>query len=347
MISENNENTPMLFRKGTGILPVILEDIDSERATDDESCGHGTMMRGAEGHNVGQGHWYISALLLVVVLTFHHSFSSSTEPIVLRSPSHTTTIDWSALNDGSGAVLVTGATGRTGALLYHELKQRGVADVRALVRDADKARTALGCVACDETEGIYVGDLTEPKDIARAMADGSVKVLAVASGAGGASSAEVQRAVEFDAVVDMVTALGETNSQNNDALRVVFCSSMGTIAASPSFGGDILHWKLNAEAFLSSAAISSTVIIKPCGLNTEIGGNFTLVVGHHDELFAASAYYMVSRVDVANVMAEAVMMPHDAGKSDTLRFDLCSVPGPGTTDLTGLIDDARWEWDKQ
>ena len=54
---------------------------------------------------------------------------------------------------------------------------------------------------------------------------------------------------------------------------------------------------------LSSAAVSSTVVIKPCGLNNDVGGNSTLVVGHHDELFAASPYYMIPRADVASVMA--------------------------------------------
>jgi len=45
------------------------------------------------------------------------------------------------------------------------------------------------------------------------------------------------------------------------------------------------------------------------------------------------------------VMAESVMMPHDAKNSNALRFDLCSIPGPSTNNLKGLIESSRWEWD--
>ena len=46
-------------------------------------------------------------------------------------------------------VVVSGATGRTGSLLYLALRSSGVA-VRALVRNASKAREMLDCGACDE-----------------------------------------------------------------------------------------------------------------------------------------------------------------------------------------------------
>lgn len=51
----------------------------------------------------------------------------------------------------TGPVLVTGATGRTGSLVYLRLKQLEI-PVRALVRNASKAREMLGCTACDEAE---------------------------------------------------------------------------------------------------------------------------------------------------------------------------------------------------
>merc|ERR1719282_890853 len=56
-------------------------------------------------------------------------------------------------------VLVTGATGGTGAALYLQLKARGVG-VRAFVRNATKAREVLGCERCDASEGIFVGDIS-------------------------------------------------------------------------------------------------------------------------------------------------------------------------------------------
>merc|ERR1719253_560130 len=334
--ADAHENTPMLLGKGTVTLPPAAESCDSECATDDVSTLGTTVWDSGRSLRASLDLSRAALLLLTMVAAYHtvwRPFSSPADAPSLGAPSRAAGPDWSALDAGSGAVLVTGATGRTGALLYRDLQRRGVADVRAFVRDADKARTVLGCDACDEAEGIFVGDLTEP--------------AAVASGAGGRSAPATQRAVEFDAVVAAVAALEAANPGRADALRVVLCSSMGTTRATPpSWGGDILHWKLNAEAFLSSSAVASTVIVKPCGLLDAAGGNATLVVGHHDELFDASPHYTVSRADVAAVMAEAATMAHEVGKSDALRFDLCSVPGPATTDLAGLIDDARWGWDR-
>lgn len=242
-----------------------------------------------------------------------------------------------------GAVLVTGATGRTGSFLYHELKHRGVSDLRALVRDVDKAREVLGCDACDETEGIYMGDVTNPSDLERAMA--GVQTLAIAVGASPSISLDLQREVEFNSVVYSVNALA--NGGGDKPLRVVMCSSMGTNKTPPpSWAGDIPFWKLNAEAFLSTSAIASTTIVKPCGLpDGMIGNNSTLLVGHNGTIMDNSDFHTISRVDVASVMAEAIMMPYDSSRNNNLRFDLCSKPGPATTDLNGLIESSRWEWD--
>jgi len=242
----------------------------------------------------------------------------------------------------SGTVLVTGATGRTGSLLYKELRNRGLT-VRAFVRDAEKARAALGCSVCDETEGIYVGDVTDPPSLEHAFADGSVSTLAVAIGASAESSPGVQKAVEFDSLVSSVRAL--VLSASEKSLKVVFCSSMGTeTTPPPKWGGDILHWKLNAEAFLATSGIQST-IVKPCGLPPDMKGkNSTLLVGHLGSITEGSDYHTISREDLASVMAEAVVFRKHFGN---LRFDLCSMPGPPTIDLEGLLESARWEWDKQ
>lgn len=255
--------------------------------------------------------------------------------------------------DSSGAVLVTGATGRTGSLLYHELKRRGVSDVRAFVRNITKAQSVLGCTKCDESEGVYLGDVTKPEDLERAMmgprSGGSSPVTTIAIAVGGSSrlSPDMQRQVEFDSVVHSVKALAHAHENQRNHLRVVLCSSMGTNQARPpSFFANILFWKLNAETFLSTSALSSTIIVKPCGLpEGMVGKNSTLVVGHNGTIMAGTEYHSVSREDVANVMAESVVMANECGKSKHLRFDLCSRPGPVTTDLKGLIDEARWEWD--
>jgi len=252
-----------------------------------------------------------------------------TLPLHLRSPATRT-------------VLVTGATGRTGSIVYNLLSSNPSITVRALVRDIDKARDILDCNSCGEEEGIYVGDVTSPEDLDRATE--GVDTVVVLAAAGPGNSEEEQRAIEFDGVVNTVTAaLGsDAITHTTDRLHVVLCSSMGTTTPGGNIG-EILFWKLNAEAFLASAGsrIDST-IVKPCGLTMGEGGNATLVVGHHDELFEESDFYSLPREDVARVIVESVVVGGKGG----LRFDLCSRPGPGTVDLEGLLDEARWDWDK-
>merc|ERR550514_1650681 len=76
------------------------------------------------------------------------------------------TIAHSAVNR---TVVVTGATGRSGSSIYLLLKKAGV-NVRGLVRNTSKARQYLGCSKCDESEGIFVGDITKPESMGPAMA---------------------------------------------------------------------------------------------------------------------------------------------------------------------------------
>ena len=237
-------------------------------------------------------------------------------------------------------VLVTGAAGRTGSLLYKKLKEDSrIGDVRALVRNVTKAKAVLGCTSCDPSEGIFTGDVTKPATMADAMK--GVDALAIASAVGGDASASVMRAVEFDGVENQVRVLA--TQQNTSALRVVLCSSMGTTNPNPPpfEGGKVLFWKLNAEAFLVSSGIGATVV-KPCGLTDSPAGEKSLDT-LHDDHNPSPLSFTVSRADVAAVMAEAV-----AQRSSGLRFGLCSkASGKPTTDLAALLESARWPWQKQ
>jgi len=278
----------------------------------------------------------------------------------------------SAVPTGTGSnegavVLVTGATGRLGSKLYFALKQRKetqqhrktkggdevpILEVRALVRSLEKAKEVLGCTVCDKSEGIYIGDVTKSTGLKNATEDGRVTVLAIAVGASPNVSKKMQRAVEFDGVVNSVRAIATKSSpsdekvkdskNNRRELKVVLCSSMQTTKPpSDTMFGDILFWKLNAETFLSTAGLSSTTIVKPCGLKDGQGGNFTLYTGHLDE---PSKFHTVSRDNVANIMTEAIVMATKSGNHH--RFDLCSKPGDPTTDLKKVIEDSQWGWEK-
>jgi len=242
-------------------------------------------------------------------------------------------------------VLVTGATGKTGQLLYRQLKQDPrIGLVRAFVHsgpDAQKkAAAALHCGNCDETDGIFYGDVTNSTTLQAATF--GMDTIAIAVGASPFSNASLQKAIEFSGVVNQVMSLAKA-STNATALaqkQVVLCSSMGTTEPNPKpyEGGGVLFWKLNAEAFLGSSGIGAT-IVKPCGIEGAYGrGGKQLVVGHGDDLPISSS---ISREDLAAVMVEAVAI-----RARDLRFDLCVGKGPPTKDLTKLLEHARWSWEK-
>jgi uncharacterized protein YbjT (DUF2867 family) len=240
-------------------------------------------------------------------------------------------------------VIVTGATGGTGRLLYKRLKaDPRIGVVRALVHGSPgakgKAQRALNCTACDQTEGIYYGDVTALASLKQAFA--GMDTVAIASAVGASANATVQKAVEFFGVENQVAAIANSSSAPPSAKRVVLCSSMATTNPHPLpfEGGSILFWKLNAEAFLAGSGVGST-IVKPCGIEGMYPqGGKELVVGHDDALSASGA---ISRADLAAVLAEAV-----AQRTADLRFDLCIGKGAPTTDLAALLQSARWPWEK-
>ena len=76
----------------------------------------------------------------------------------------------SAAAPATTTVLVTGASGQTGSILYKLLRATPGYTVRAMVRNTTKARAALGCDKCDPSEGIYTGDVTNVTTLAAAFA---------------------------------------------------------------------------------------------------------------------------------------------------------------------------------
>lgn len=255
-----------------------------------------------------------------------------------------------AAEAGSPVVLVTGATGRTGSLLYRLLKDRKV-NVRGLVRNATKAREVLGCQKCDAAEGIFVGDLLQEETLLPAMEGATAlavvtSAVPVCSGPGfdpsqckyptGAKPVDV----DFHGGKAQIEAFAKHGKPG----PVVLCSSMGTTNPDSFLeklgDGHIGFFKLNEEAFLMSSGLPFT-IVKPCGLSNDPAGQKELVVGHDDELHLEPP--MIARSDVARVMAEALLKPQLAAG---LRFDLCSRVGTATTDVDQVFKAARYPWQR-
>lgn len=243
----------------------------------------------------------------------------------------------------SEPVLVAGATGRTGALVYAQLKSKGI-EVRAFVRNATKAREVLGCTKCDESEGIFVGDLTDPATMLAPIR--GAKSLVIASSASPVCNPFPKCTFPkgaFPIDVDWVGAkalLAAFAGSAGNKAPVVLVSTMGT--TEPEEANDdvfqhISFYKLNFEAELMSSGLPFT-IIKPCGLlNTPPTSN-VLVVGHDDDLKVSPP--VISRADVARVVVASL---ERQDLSAGLRFDLCSQKGQPTADaaLPALLHSAK------
>jgi uncharacterized protein YbjT (DUF2867 family) len=265
---------------------------------------------------------------------------SSAKLLLLASAAGAT----AARPDGGVRVLVTGATGRTGSLLYKLLQADDqIAKVRGLVRNISKAREVLGCAKCDASEGIYVGDVTNLTSLLEPSR--GLDTVAIAAAATVRSTPKEMEAIEFFGVENQVAALAAGRSAGTpvSSLRAVLLSSAGTTSPKPPpfVGGPILFWKLNAEAALGYAGVGS-VAVKPCGLVDAAPGQHALGVGFDDHL--PSRAFTIARADVAAVVAEAV-----AEREEGLRFALCNgdASAAPSKDLAALLKQARRPWARE
>jgi nucleoside-diphosphate-sugar epimerase len=241
-------------------------------------------------------------------------------------------------------VVLTGATGRTGVLVYNLLKTRGV-PVRAFVRNATKAKERLGCTKCDESEGIFVGDVTKPETMEGVMKGAGALVILTSAApvcnpfpncnyTKGAYPVDIDFKGSQNQVAALIKGAGGIKP-------VILISSEGTTKPDGPLdmmgNGHIDFFKLNAEAFLMSSGVPFT-IVAPCGLGNDPGTATTLYVAHDD-----GAPGTVPRADVARVVVAAAQSPQ---KAKNLRFDLCSTDGKPTmdTDIPALFKAARYPW---
>lgn len=244
-----------------------------------------------------------------------------------------------------GPVVITGATGHTGSDTYHLLKSRGVA-VRGFVRNVTKAREVLGCSKCDESEGIFVGDVTKAETLVDVMKGAGGLVIVTSAFpicdpfpnchyAEGAYPVDV----DWNGGKKQVEAFAKGAGGLKPILLVSAAGTTEPDSALDKMGkGFISFYKLNFEAFLMASGFPFT-IVKPCGLGYGKPAQDHLVVGH-DDTEKWNLSIPIQRSDVARVIATSVQTPTLA---TGLRFDLCAQPGTPTRDedIAGLIKSAR------
>lgn len=253
-------------------------------------------------------------------------------------------------------VVVSGATGRTGLLLYKRLKAAGVWNVRAFVRNTTKAKDILGCTACNESEGIFVGDITDPSSLVGVMKGADSLVITTASEPHctgvfpflkcSFSKGAMPKDIDWKGTKSQLLAFASSGG-SVQSKQVLYVSTMGTTSPDnflDKFGnGFTSFYHLQAESFVMSAGIPFT-IVKPCGLGDGPPGKNKLIVGHDDASFSMILDHTIQRDDVARILVEAVRNPT---LSAGLRFDVCSqFWGSPTTDIAhDVLKAARLPWD--
>jgi len=235
--------------------------------------------------------------------------------------------------------------------VYKLLKEQGV-NVRGVVRNASKAHDLLGCSRCDESEGIFIGDVADAPSLQAPMQGGGTLVIATSavpmcdrSGCHfhkGGSPLDV----DWVGARNQLEAFAKGTPSPHQGL-IVLISTMGTTSPKSRFEknmGHIVWYKLNFEAFLMASGIPF-VIVKPCGLDDDEAGEKEILLGHEDDMLNFDPP-LIARADVARLTVAALQNP---STSRGLRFDVCSKAGTPTSeaDMKKLLETARYPWDRQ
>ncbi|XP_045833163.1 uncharacterized protein At2g37660, chloroplastic-like [Trifolium pratense] len=240
-------------------------------------------------------------------------------------------------------VLVTGAGGRTGQIVFKKLKEkRDQYIARGLVRSEESKQKIGGA------DDVFIGDIKNAESIVPAVQGVDALVIL--------TSAVPQMKPDFDptkggrpefyfdegAYPEQVDWIGQKNqidaAKAAGVKHIVLVGSMGgTNPNHPlnSLGnGNILVWKRKAEEYLANSGVPYT-IIRPGGLLDKDGGLRELIVGKDDELLGTETK-TIPRADVAEVCVQALNYEETKFKA----FDLASKPegaGEPTKDFKALF----------
>jgi len=258
-------------------------------------------------------------------------------------------------------VLVTGAGGRTGKLVFEQLSANTATTPVGLVRSKKAAKQLRKAGAAPAQ--MFVGSTTDPAAVARAMAGCDAVVLCTSAvpqiKKWGMAKFAVKKLAQkvfknIDAgrpsfkfapggapeEVDWLGAKLQVDAAKAAGVKhFVFVSSMGgtqptnflnTLGRRPDgSGGDILLWKRKAERYLATSGLTYT-IVHPGGLLDEAPGQRALTVGVNDDLLAQPSR-SVPRADVARVCVAALLHPGAHNKSFDLASQAKEAPGATPT----------------
>ncbi|KFK24707.1 hypothetical protein AALP_AA8G014100 [Arabis alpina] len=226
-------------------------------------------------------------------------------------------------------VLVTGASGRTGQIVYKKLKEGSDKFVaRGL------ARTVEGKEKIGGEDDVFIGDIRDVDSISPAIQGIDALVILTSAvpkmkpGFDPTKGGRPEFIFEDGQYPEQVDWIGQKNqidaAKAAGVKHIVLVGSMGgTNPDHPlnKFGnGNILVWKRKAEQYLADSGTPYT-IIRAGGLLDKEGGARELIVGKDDELLQTDTK-TVPRADVAEVCIQALLFEESKFKA----FDLGSKP---------------------
>ncbi|XP_057436948.1 uncharacterized protein At5g02240-like [Lotus japonicus] len=272
-----------------------------------------------------------SSLKLLTSLQFSHSSSLS---LATHKRVRTRTSVVAMADSSRSTVLVTGAGGRTGKIVYKKLQERSSQYIaRGLVRTEESKQT-IGA-----SDDVYVGDIRDTGSIAPAIQGIDALIILTSAvplmkpGFNPTKGERPEFYFEDGAYPEQVDWIGQKNqidaAKAAGVKQIVLVGSMGgTDLNNPlnSLGnGNILVWKRKAEQYLADSGIPYT-IIRAGGLQDKEGGVRELIIGKDDEILKTETR-TIARPDVAEVCIQALNFEEAQFKA----FDLASKPeGAGT-----------------
>ncbi|XWS55649.1 hypothetical protein CRYUN_Cryun09bG0019300 [Craigia yunnanensis] len=240
-------------------------------------------------------------------------------------------------------VLVTGAGGRTGQIVYKKLKERSDQYVaRGLVRTPESKEKIGG------DDDVLVGDIRDASSLIPAIQGIDALIILTSAvpimkpGFDPTKGGRPEFYFEDGAYPEQVDWIGQKNqidaAKEAGVKQIVLVGSMGgTNPNNPlnSLGnGNILVWKRKAEQYLADSGVPYT-IIRAGGLQDRDGGIRELLVGKDDELLQTETR-TIARPDVAEVCIQALKFEEAKFKA----LDLASKPegvGTPTKDFKALF----------
>lgn len=234
-------------------------------------------------------------------------------------------------------VLVTGATGRTGSLVFKKLQAKPESfTVRGLGRSPEKQQQVLGAQST-----CFGGDIRKPDTLVEPLQGCNVLVIltsAIPVVVGqpepgqrpplGFLPGEMPEAVDYHGQVNQIEAAKAAGVEH-----IILVGSMGGTNPDHMLNkigdGNILLWKRKSEQYLIDSGIDYT-IIRAGGLLDQPGGKRELLVGKNDHLLIeppGGIPTSIPRADVAELVVQAILEPQARNKA----FDVISKPETDTT----------------